>query len=94
MDFKLLDMLFSIQNLSPDKYKLYFYNKLELDSKISLEAETYYFAYVNDNKNYFNFGASLYERYYYDIHSQQELIKYLVSFNILTKKEKIKIELL
>jgi len=87
-------MLFSIQNLSSDRYKLYLYNKLELDSKISLEVETYYFAYVNDSKNYFNFGVSLYERYYYDIHSQQELIKYLVSLNILTEKEKIKIELL
>jgi hypothetical protein len=94
MDFKLLDMLFSIKNLGSDRYKLYFYSKLVLDSKISLETETYYFAYVNDNKNYFNFGAFLYERYYYDIHSQQELIKYLISFNILTEREKIKIELL
>jgi hypothetical protein len=87
-------MLLSIRNLSSNRYKLYFYNKLELNSKISLEAETYYSAYVNDNKNYFDFGAFLYERYYYDIHSQQELIKYLVSLNILTEKEKIKIELL
>jgi len=87
-------MLFSIKNLGSDRYKLYFYSKLVLNNKTPLETETYYFAYVNDNKNYFNFGASIYERYYYDIHSQQELIKYLISLNILTEKEKIKIGLL